>query len=106
MSAATEAVTDLARAIACVIPQVPVPLRAEVAAGRQWENLMLEAAHGIAAAVDHDRELLVAAIGPTIEVGVNPPWRALLEVALIVSTPAEHSSLTAVAPARPASARS
>lgn len=90
MSATIEAVTNLAQNIASIVPPVPTALRADTSAHRRWENLMLEAGHGIAAVVGHDRDLLLAAIGPDIEVGVNPSWRALLEIALIVSTPASE----------------
>ncbi|MGW4339824.1 hypothetical protein ACWEK5_44665 [Rhodococcus koreensis] len=81
-----ETVTDLAKRIATVIPAPSESLYDDAPSHRAWEDLMLEAAHGIAAAVDH--YLLRQAVGPALEVGVNPPWRALLEVALLISAPA------------------
>ncbi len=91
MSASTENVITLAQRVASVIPPVPGTLRNDVIAVRAWENLMLEAGHGLAAALDHDVESLRSAIGPDIEVGTNPSWRALLQVALIVSSPREEA---------------
>jgi hypothetical protein len=48
---------------------------------RAWEDLMLDAASGIAASVGYDLSVLDAAVGPELEVGVNPPWRVLLLLA-------------------------
>jgi hypothetical protein len=96
VSASIESVTSLAKAVAASIPAAPHALRDDEPLRRAWENVMLEAAHGIAAAIGHDRDLLAACIGPPIEVGANAAWRALLEVALIVSTPAVESRASAV----------
>jgi hypothetical protein len=42
---------------------------------------MLDAASGLAASVGYDRRVLDLALGPELEVGVNPPWRVLLILA-------------------------
>ncbi|TNC29219.1 hypothetical protein [Amycolatopsis alkalitolerans] len=43
---------------------------------------MVNAANGLAAAYRERPHVLEAAIGPALEVGVNPPWRVLLILAL------------------------
>ena len=57
------------------------PQSANPEAYRAWESLMLHAAGRMAASVAYNTQLLDAAIGPPIEVGINPPWRVLLMIA-------------------------
>jgi hypothetical protein len=42
---------------------------------------MLHAAGRIAASVAYDTQILDAAIGPPVEVGINSPWQVLLMIA-------------------------
>lgn len=65
---------------------LPAPPTGEPGAlAREWELLVMETAVNIAAAVHQDEDALRLAIGPAIEVGTNPPWRVLLELALRAS---------------------
>ena len=72
---------QLAREIAQVVPLPPGGQHRDPEMCRAWEELMLDAASGIAASVGYDRRVLDAALGPELEVGVNPPWRVLLILA-------------------------
>jgi hypothetical protein len=76
------AVVDLAHRIAAAIPPPPADLAGDPVLRNQHESLFNEAASGIAEAVGDDHHLLRALVGPPIEIGVNPPWRQLLEVAM------------------------
>lgn len=80
---ATEArhAVRLAQTMADFVPAPEIRPTVDADAYRAWEDLMLLAAHELAAAVRYDEHVLDAAIGPPIEVGVNPEWRVLLMVA-------------------------
>jgi hypothetical protein len=84
------AAVALAREAVTAIDLPAEPQSADPAAYRAWEGLMLQAASRIAASVAHDPRILDAAVGPPIEVGVNPPWRVLLMVAQLQAR--EHHS--------------
>lgn len=75
------AAVRLAREIAEIIPFPPGGGRADPQMYWAWENLMLDAARGLAAQVGNDLRVLDTAVGPKLEVGVNPPWRVLLILA-------------------------
>jgi hypothetical protein len=76
-----------AQEAAAVLPPAP-----SIALGLQHPELeeerrllVLETAEMVSASVSHDLDVLRLAIGPALEVGVNPPWRMLLELALVVA---------------------
>jgi hypothetical protein len=75
------AVVVLARESANAIELPPKPQSANPEGYRAWESLMLHAADRIAASVAYDAQILDAAAGPPLEVGINPPWRVLLMIA-------------------------
>jgi hypothetical protein len=75
------AVVSLARDMADIIPFPPGGRHPDPVMYRAWEELMLQAASGLALSVGYDREVLDAAVGPKLEVGVNPAWRVLLMIA-------------------------
>ncbi|MGH3492644.1 MAG: hypothetical protein ACRDQ1_05320 [Sciscionella sp.] len=64
-----------------IVPFPPGGRRPDPVSYLAWEDLMLSAAGGLAESVDYDEQVLAAAVGPEIEVGVNPPWRVLLQIA-------------------------
>jgi len=79
--ASTRAAIQLAREIAEIVPFPPCAAHADPVMRGAWEDLMLDAASGIAASVGYDLSVLDTAVGPELEVGVNPPWRVLLLLA-------------------------
>jgi hypothetical protein len=81
IAAKARAAVNLAREIAGEVPLPPGGRRPDPVAYQAWEELMLTAASGLAVTVGYDCEVLEAAVGPAIEVGVNPPWRVLLQIA-------------------------
>lgn len=85
IAAKVRAAVNLAREIAEEVPIPPGGRRPDPVAYQAWEELMLTAASGVALTVGYDCEVLEAAVGPAIEVGVNPPWRVLLQIARLES---------------------
>jgi hypothetical protein len=85
IAAKARAAVNLAREIAEEVPLPPSGRRPDPVAYQAWEELMLTAASGVAVTVGYDCEVLDAAVGPAIEVGVNPPWRVLLQIARLES---------------------
>jgi hypothetical protein len=81
IAARVRAAVNLARDLAEVVPPPAQRPHAGPEAALAWEGMMLTAANSLAATVDYDCEVLDAAVGPAIEVGVNPPWRVLLQIA-------------------------
>jgi hypothetical protein len=81
IAAKARAVVNLAREIADNVPFPPGGRRPDPEAYRAWEEVMLSAASGLAVSVDYDCDVLAAAVGPKLQVGVNPPWRVLLQIA-------------------------
>jgi hypothetical protein len=81
IAAKARAVVNLAREIADNVPFPPGGRRPDPDAYRAWEEVMLNAASGLAVSTGYDCEVLEAAVGPAIEVGANPPWRVLLQIA-------------------------
>lgn len=81
IAAKARSAINLAREIADLVPLPPRSREADPVAYRAWEDTMLQAASGIAACVGFDRAVLDVAVGPKLEVGVNPPWRVLLMIA-------------------------
>src|SRR3979490_1479109 len=72
---AHEAVTT-ARDMADLIPLPAGGRHPDPVNYRAWEDLMLAAAGALARKTGYDRDLLSVAVGPKLEGGVNPPWRA------------------------------
>jgi hypothetical protein len=81
IAAKARSAVNLAREIAEMVPSPPGGRRPDPVAYRAWEDFMLAAGSGLAVTVGYDCEALDAAVGPAIEVGVNPPWRVLLQIA-------------------------
>jgi len=81
IAAKARSVVNLAREIAEMVPFPPGGRRPDPVAYRAWEDFMLTAASRLAVTAGYDCEVLDAAVGPAIEVGVNPPWRVLLQIA-------------------------
>lgn len=81
IAAKARSAVNLAREIADMVPSPPGGRRPDPEAYRAWEDFMLTAASHLAITVEYDCEVLDAAVGPAIEVGVNPPWRVLLQIA-------------------------
>jgi hypothetical protein len=81
IAASARAAVQLAREIAQIVPLPPGGRHRDPDMCRAWEELMLDAASGLAASVGYDRRVLDLALGPELEVGVNPPWRVLLILA-------------------------
>jgi hypothetical protein len=81
IAAKARAAVNLARDFAEMVPSPPGGRRPDPVAYRAWEDFMLTAANRLAVTVGYDCEVLDAAVGPAIEVGVNPPWRVLLQIA-------------------------
>ena len=81
IAAKARAVVNLAREIAGNVPFPPGDRRPDPEAYRAWEEVMLSAASGLAVSVGYDCDVLEAAVGPRLQVGVNPPWRVLLQIA-------------------------
>ena len=81
IAAKARAAVNLAREVAEEVPLPPGGRRPDPVAYQAWEELMLTAASGLAVTVGYDCEVLEAAVGPAIQVGVNPPWRVLLQIA-------------------------
>jgi hypothetical protein len=82
IAARASAVVKLAREIADILPFPPGDLLSDPVAYHEWEQVMLQAAHGLAMKAEYDCDVLYAAIGPKLEVGANPVWRVLLMIAL------------------------
>jgi hypothetical protein len=80
IAAKARAAVNLARDIAEMVPSPPGG-RLDPMAYRAWEDFMLTAASRLAVTVGYDCDVLDAAVGPAIQVGVNPPWRVLLQIA-------------------------
>ncbi|WP_067674477.1 hypothetical protein [Nocardia miyunensis] len=76
------AAVQLAREVAELIPEPSGSLLEDEASHRLWADVMVNAADNLAFAYRGRAELLEAAVGPALEVGVNPPWRVLLILAL------------------------
>lgn len=89
--ARVRAALALAREVATTVDLPAEPQSVNPGAYRAWENLMLQSADRIAASVAYDTRILDAAVGPPIEVGINPPWRVLLMIAQLRSR--EHHSV-------------
>lgn len=89
--ARVRAAVTLAREAVMTIDLPAEPQSIDSAAYRVWEDRMLRAASRIAASVADDTRILDAAVGPPIEVGVNPPWRVLLMIAQLQAR--EHHSV-------------
>jgi hypothetical protein len=81
IAAKARAVVNLAREIADNVPFPPGGQRPDPETYRAWEEVMLSAASGLAVSVSYDCDVLEAAVGPKLQVGVNPPWRVLLQIA-------------------------
>lgn len=81
IAAKARAAVNLARDIAEMVPSPPGGRLPDPVAYRAWEDFMLTAASRLAVTVGYDCEVLDVAVGPAIEVGVNPPWRVLLQIA-------------------------
>jgi hypothetical protein len=81
IAAKARVAVNLAREIAEIVPYPPGGRRPDPVAYQAWEDLMLTAASRLAVTVGYDCAVLDAAVGPAIEVGVNPPWRVLLQIA-------------------------
>ena len=75
------AAVHLAREMADIVPPPPGGPNVDSECYRSWEELMMEAAGGLARSVGYDVDVLDVAVGPELEVGVNPPWRVLLMIA-------------------------
>jgi hypothetical protein len=84
-TARTQAVVRLAREIAEIIPFPPADGWTDPGLRTAWEEVMLRAANWIATSVEYDRRVLDRAVGPALEVGVNPPWRVLLLLAQLAA---------------------
>jgi hypothetical protein len=69
---------------------------------RAWEDLMLAAAGALARKTGYDRDLLSVAVGPKLEVGMNPPWRALLLIAQSAAEARQHARADFAGERRPA----
>lgn len=97
IAAKAQATVNLSRDVADVIPLPPETHPVDPVAYHAWEELMLTAADGIAESVGYDRDVLDAAVGPALEVGVNPPWRVLLVIAqLFAAARDERRSAVAI----------
>lgn len=84
------AAVRLAHEIAEMIPAPPPSLDDDQMSHQMWEDLMMSAADGLARRYEGRAGVLEVAIGPPIEVGVNPAWRVLLMLAharLVGATP-------------------
>lgn len=81
IAAKARAVVNLAREIADNVPFPPGDRWPDPEAYRAWEEVMLSAASGLAVSVGYDCDVLAAAVGPRLQVGVNPTWRVLLQIA-------------------------
>jgi hypothetical protein len=81
IAAKARAAVNLACDIAEMVPSPPGGRLPDPMAYRAWEDFMLTAASRLAVTVGYDCEVLDAAVGPAIQVGVNPPWRVLLQIA-------------------------
>jgi hypothetical protein len=93
IAAKARAVVHLAREVAEIIPLPPGGRRPDPSLYLAWEELMLDAAKGIAASVGNDQDVLDLAVGPELEVGVNPPWRFLLMLAQLEAETSNVSRL-------------
>jgi hypothetical protein len=81
IAAKARAVVGLAREMADLVPFPPGGRCPDPIAYRAWEDLMISAGRGLADSIGYDLDVLDVAVGPEIEVGVNPPWRVLLQIA-------------------------
>ena len=71
----------LARRLADLIPVPNGRLAVDGVAAVAFGEFADEVVEGLAAAAQYDHELLRDALGPPVQVGINPPWRILLELA-------------------------
>lgn len=85
MKPSSLSMVEFAQQCAALIPSPRECRAAEAQEYRDWEDLMMTAGECIAGRAGFDPEVLRAAVGPRIEVGVNPPWRVLLEIALLAA---------------------
>jgi len=105
IAASALTVVQLAREIAQVVPLPPGGQHRDPDMCLAWEELMLDAASGIAASAGYDTRVLDAALGPKLEVGVNPPWRVLLILAQLEAEARDELPMGAGDPPRLTGAR-
>jgi hypothetical protein len=76
-----------AKEIGAVLPPSPSPelstLHPELL--DEWQAVVCRAARGIAERVGCDLDALRSAIGPPLEIGIDPPWRLVLKLSLIIA---------------------
>lgn len=97
--AASQRVRATARTFAAVLPAPPHSSVAQFDPfmPEAWRNLVMTAADRLIDLAGGRVAVLLEAAGPFPEVGVNPPWRKLVEIAIEVLVRPEYA-VTACAP--------